>query len=357
MSLGPQSIVRSMHFPLRADPDSRTRERSVLWTKRIFLLGMIFSQSLAYKVLTEARYLGQSLEVKYFKFNTVGDILSIGILALSLYLVARTLRRPEYMSLPRIVTATLFSHLLLWLNYGVRNFEASEFSPVASITLIVATCALLGTMLTRSKPERPRQKFWRILRNSFIVFVSLAGFSFLYSFTYPAYTEIKEITDFNADAGVVLGAAVWKGNNLGERPSPTLRERIDVGYELLNKKAIPRLVVTGASAPGEQAEAAVARKEFIKRGVEPSRVIAESKSRSTLDQVVYIREDLKAKQNWERFVIISDQYHLARVNEMCKFNGIIAIGSPSNIDQTFVDLAWYRLRESVALLAYWLIGK
>jgi hypothetical protein len=42
---------------------------------------------------------------------------------------------------------------------------------------------------------------------------------------------------------------------------------------------------------------------------------------------------------------------------MCKFNGIEAIGTPSNIHQTFQDLAYYRLRESIALMAYWLLGK
>jgi uncharacterized SAM-binding protein YcdF (DUF218 family) len=154
-----------------------------------------------------------------------------------------------------------------------------------------------------------------------------------------------------------MGAAVWRGNNLGERPSPTLYERLNIAHELLSKKTVPRVVVTGGSAPGEQAEASVARKDLIKRGIDPSRVIAETKSHSTLDQIIYLREELTKKQNWERFVIISDHYHLARVGEMCKFNRVNAITAPSRIEQPFLDLAWYRIRESMALLAYWLIGK
>lgn len=343
---------------MRAEPDYRSRTRLILIAKRFFLLGMIFSQSLAYKVLTDARYLGQGLEPNYLKFNTIGDILSLGIVLLSLFLVGRTFFRPEYMSLPRIVAATLFSHLLLWLDYGVKRFEASELSPVASIALILATCMLLGTLLTRSHPERPlRLKSLRILLNASLVFLVLAAFSFIYAFSYPSYTEIREIRDYDADAAVVLGAAVWRGNNLGERPSPTLHERINVAHELITKKAVPRVVVTGGSAPGEQAEASVAKKEFIKRGVDASRVIAETRSHSTLDQVIYLRDELAKKQNWERFVIISDHYHLARVGEMCKFNRVAAITAPSRIEQPFLDLAWYRVRESMALLAYWLIGK
>ena len=63
------------------------------------------------------------------------------------------------------------------------------------------------------------------------------------------------------------------------------------------------------------------------------------------------------RKKFERFVMISDHYHLARVGEMCKFNGVQAITAPSRIQQPFLDLAWYRIRESMALLAYWLIGK
>ncbi len=358
MSSEPHAISRSHHFPTKAEPDYRSRARLIVITKRFFLLGMLFSQSLAYKVLADARYLGQGLEPNYLKFNTIGDILSIGIALLSLFLILRTLVRPSYMSLSRIVAATLFSHLLLWLDYGVKRFEASEFSPVASIALILATCMLLGTLFTRSNPDkRMRLRGLRILRNASLVFLALAAFSFAYSFSYPAYTDIKEITDYDADAAVVLGAAVWRGNNLGERPSPTLNERINVAHDLVAKKSVPRVVVTGGSAPGEQAEAVVARKEFIKRGIDPARVIVETKSHSTLDQVIYIREELRNKQNWERFVVISDHYHLARVGEMCKFNGVDAITAPSRIEQPFLDLAWYRVRESMALLAYWLIGK
>jgi hypothetical protein len=171
MTSKPHAITRSQHFPVKAEPDYRSRARLIVFTKRFFLLGMVFSQSLAYKVLTDARYLGQGLEPNYLKFNTIGDILSIGIAVLSLFLAIRTLVRPEYMSLSRIVMATLFSHLLLWLDYGVKRFEASELSPVASIALILATCMLLGTLLTRSNPEKPmRTRSLRIFRNASLVF-------------------------------------------------------------------------------------------------------------------------------------------------------------------------------------------
>jgi uncharacterized SAM-binding protein YcdF (DUF218 family) len=73
--------------------------------------------------------------------------------------------------------------------------------------------------------------------------------------------------------------------------------------------------------------------------------------------VGFLHDELLQKQGWMRFVIISDQYHLARVCDMCKFNGLTVIGSPSNIHEAFFDLAYYRIRESVAMLEYWLLGR
>jgi len=352
-----QAIETKPHFRFSM-PKARSNTRLLLITQRSLLFITALLQALSYYVLTYSRYEGQGLAPKYFRFTTVSDILSLLIAFLSIFAILRVFFRPRRMSFSRSIFAMLFSALLVWLDYGVSRFDASEFSPVGAVTLIVGMGILLAIFLTKSDPSKSIfYRIWRIIRNALYVFGALCVFSFFYSFTFPTYSDITEIKNFDADAGVVLGAAVWRGKGLGDRPSPTLRQRIDVGYELLKKGTIPRLVVTGASAPGEQAEAEIARNEFIKRGIDPSQLVAETSSRSTLDQVLFVKRELKGKQNWDRFVIISDQYHLARVIEMCRFNGVQAIGSPSNIRQPFLDLAYYRLRESVALLAYWLVGK
>jgi uncharacterized SAM-binding protein YcdF (DUF218 family) len=118
-----------------------------------------------------------------------------------------------------------------------------------------------------------------------------------------------------------------------------------------------KLAVTGSNAPNEKSEAVIAKEELIKLGVDQSLISTESNSHSTIEQILFVRDELRNRQGWKKFIIISDQYHLARVLEMAKFNGISAIGTPSKINQNFFDLFFYRLRESVALLAYWLLGK
>lgn len=322
------------------------------------MLIVLVLQPWAYTVLTQARYEVQGLEPTYFRLTTTSDLISLTFAALSTVLAIAAIIAPRRISLARSVISILLSGLLLWLDYGVRRLEASEFSPIAALVLVLSMCGLLATLMTHSRPAlSPIVRVWRISRNALAIFATAMIFAFGYSFTFPSYSDIREIAAFEPDAGVVLGAAVWRGKGLGDRPSPTLRQRIEVGYELLSKRVIPRIVVTGASAPGEQAEAEVAQKDLVARGVDAAQIVEENESHTTLEQVRYLREELKARQTWDRFVIISDQYHLARVIEMCRFSGLHAIGSPSRIEQPFADLLYYRARESVALLAYWLLGK
>ena len=331
------------------------RERTL---KRLVLLVTLAGQPLAYKILTEARYEGQGLIPIYLRLTTVSDLLSLIMAATAAIAIVLAIVQPRRISLARAMVACGFMGLLMWLDLGVRRTPASDFAPEAAVALILSMCALLAVLLTRSRPlSRGRTRAFRIAKNAVYIFVLLTLFAFGYSFFFPTYSGMQEIANFNADAGVVLGAAVWRGHGLGDRPSPALRERIDAGYDLLTKGAIPRIVLTGASAPGELAEAEVARKDLLKRGIDPSQIVEETNSHTTLEQVRFMRDDLFGKQNWSRFIIISDQYHLARVVEMCHFNGLHAIGSPSRIHQPFLDLLYYRVRESVALLEYWLLGR
>ena len=334
------------------------RRRQILLAKRLLLLALVLILPTSYVVLTNSRYLGQSLDPVYLHFRTVGDYVSMVTFLITLVPVVVGLLKPWRISLGRTIVSTAFSLVILWIEFGLTKFAASDFSPAASLFLMTLLFLQIALLFTHSKSGASGvRRIWRVVRNACLIFLGYAFFGFVFSFAYPTVTDPQEITQFGADAGVVFGAAVWSGNKLGNRPSPTLRERIQVGYELLAAKAIPRLAVTGASAPGEEAEATVARQEFIKMGVDPSNVIAETNSHSTYDQVRYIREELMLKQGWTKFVVISDQYHLARVLEMCKFNHISAIGTASHIQQPFFELAFYRTRESLALLAYWLFGK
>jgi uncharacterized SAM-binding protein YcdF (DUF218 family) len=336
---------------------SVTAKRGRGWKRLLFIL-MLAAQVVGYIVLVQARYEGQGITPIYFRFTTASDIISLLFHLAIILLLLAAIAKPARIGASRTVCVAILSGILLWLDFGVRRTPPEEFEPEAAVALMLAMFALLATLVTRSRSWLgPFRRVLRVIRNTIAIAAVMILFAFFYAFFFPTYSRIEDIAAFNADAGVVLGAAVWSGHGLGERPSPALRERIDLGYELLASHAIPRIIVTGASAPGELAEAEVAKQVLLAHGVDPSRIIEETSSHTTLEQVRYLHDEFFVKQGWTRFVVVSDQYHLARVCEMCKFNGLTAVGSPSRIHQPFLDLLYYRFRESMALLEYWLLGR
>jgi len=155
-----------------------------------------------------------------------------------------------------------------------------------------------------------------------------------------------------ADAGVVLGAAVWGGN----RPSPVLRERINKGFELYKTGIIKYIVLTGGGSPGEMTEAEVGKNELIKRGVNKKNIFIENKSNSTLEQITYINQNLYKKNNWNNIILITDNFHLMRSSQICSFFGMKYLTAASDTPLSTESTFSYSLKESFALLLFWLFG-
>ncbi len=171
--------------------------------------------------------------------------------------------------------------------------------------------------------------------------------SFLYSLTFSSH----KLNNEEHDLGVILGAAVWKGN----KPSPILAGRIFKTAELYKTKKIKKVLVTGGNAPGELTEAEVSYINLLKLGVRKEDIKIEMSTSTTAEQVKYIKNNIYLIGN-EKIIIISDQFHLKRVLEICKFFNIKAIGIASNTKYVFKKLLFYRVRESVALLLFWLFA-
>ncbi len=164
-----------------------------------------------------------------------------------------------------------------------------------------------------------------------------------------AYIDSSKI---KTDAGVVLGAAVWGGN----RPSPVLRERINKGYELLKQGTIKYIVLTGGGSPGEMTEAEVAKNELLKKGIDEKNIFAENKSNSTLEQITYVNNNLYKKNNWQNIILITDNFHLPRSQQICRFYGIKSLTVASDTPLSTESSFYYSIKESFALMLFWLFG-
>ncbi|MDP4220203.1 MAG: YdcF family protein [Bacteroidota bacterium] len=329
-----------------------------LLAKRALLMMAGIVEVASHYVLTNARYLGQGLTPQFLRFSTRSDIISNALFLFIVLLTGRALLDPSRMSFLRTAIVIATGFIIFWITLGAKNFEVAEFPRVASIAYLLTRSLFLSLLLPRKEYNFSRiSGALRVLKNTLLTFSGAVLFAFIFSFTYEVTSDFEEMRRFDADAAVILGAAVWHGTETGDHASPTLLERIKLGEQLFKQNIIPKIVTTGSNAPGEQAEGDIAKIELVKRGVDESKIISEVHSHSTLEQILYLRDELMTKQGWKKFIIVSDQYHLARALEICKFNNVEALGTPSGIKQSFLDLGYYRLRESVALLAYWILGK
>lgn len=233
------------------------------------------------------------------------------------------------------------------VNLSSKGVITIMLTLVAAVHLVitVSLCVISFTVLMRLY----------IFRTLFItMMIILTGYLivFIACYYYKDDYELLVKNKITADAGTVLGAAVWGGN----RPSPVLRERINKGYELYSKGIIRYIILTGGGSPGEMTEAEVSKKELLKKGVKNENILIENKSNSTLEQISYLSKYVYNQNNWDVIVIISDNFHLLRTKQICLFFNIKAFTVSSDTPLSAESTFNFCIKESFAVILFWLFG-
>ena len=159
-----------------------------------------------------------------------------------------------------------------------------------------------------------------------------------------------------ADVIVVLGAAQYAG-----RPSPVLRSRLDHALSLWRDKLAPALILTGGQGAGDTtSEAEVGRSYLLRRGVPVSAMRVETRGRSTEESLAAVAV-LMRREQMERAILVSDPFHMLRLEILAWRHGLRVTGSPtrtSPISASRSETMTYVMSESVKvpvslLLAGW----
>jgi uncharacterized SAM-binding protein YcdF (DUF218 family) len=174
--------------------------------------------------------------------------------------------------------------------------------------------------------------------------------SLFYVWFYPASPE--EIKGKTYDYALVPGAAVWNKKS----PSPIFEARLRKTLDLYRSGIVKKIILTGGKAPGELSEADAGYHFLLNLGVDTRSIIKEDKSGATREQIKYLYYIKNANSNSENLAIISDKFHLPRINQTCGFFGIKADLIPSGYKMIFSRAFYYRLREGIALILFWLFA-
>jgi len=130
--------------------------------------------------------------------------------------------------------------------------------------------------------------------------------------------------EINANAAVVLGAAVWS-NSL----SPVFRERINHAIELYRRRKVRKLIFTGGQGnPNEPTEAAAARSYAMANGIPAQDILVEQTSHTTYENIVNAKQ-LVDTNNLKTVLLVSDPMHMRRAMTMANDIGLQASPSPT----------------------------
>ncbi len=188
--------------------------------------------------------------------------------------------------------------------------------------------------------------------NSFFCVIGIIFLLVIISFITTFRINKKQIGNVHYDIGIVFGAAVWSGN----KPSPIFKGRIEKGFELYRKGIIKKIQLTGGNAPGEVSEARAAINYLKKnKNLDKKNILIEEKTTTTNEQIKYIKERL-LNNNQNKILFISDNFHLKRILEMADFFNINAIGVASDYKLSWKKSLFYRFRDSIGLLLFWIFG-
>jgi uncharacterized SAM-binding protein YcdF (DUF218 family) len=127
-----------------------------------------------------------------------------------------------------------------------------------------------------------------------------------------------------ADAIAVFGAAEYAG-----RPSPVLHARLDKVVSLYNRGIAPVIVTLGGGSDKDsgRTEGGVGRDYLLANGVPFDRIIAETRSIDTEQQVQRLAEIAK-RNGFHKIVVVSDGTHLFRIALLCQRAGLTVYTSP-----------------------------
>ena len=302
------------------------------------------------------RYRNQGLLLESLDFLKTGNLISIIFFGLVVILITinifsnSDIKNSSLILLNIVAASSLFILFIFGSIFSKDDKVYFTFAFIAGNIFVLLS--LFSLTFSRSKKLHPGKKVFLTVITLIVCFFIIFLQIYNYKDDSAKYLSGKDITLPIADAGIIFGAAVWGGN----RPSPVLRERINKGFEIYKAGLVPLLVLTGSGSPEEMTESEVARSELIKYGVKEKDIIFEKVTYSTFEQITYVRDNLYTRRNWDRIVVVSDNYHLYRIKEICKFNDMNTITIASDTPLSTQGGIIFCLKESVAVLMFWVLG-
>ncbi|MEG0250047.1 MAG: YdcF family protein [Peptostreptococcus sp.] len=158
--------------------------------------------------------------------------------------------------------------------------------------------------------------------------------------------------NYNEDADyiMVLGAKLH-----GDRPSKSLKYRMEAALEYMQKDPELILIATGGQGHDESIpEGQAIKKYFISKGIDESRILVEDKSENTFENMKMSREMIE-KDGRIKVNIVSNKYHIFRAKMLAQRNNFDPYGVPAKTPESVLIKSY--LREALALVKSYIFDR
>ena len=180
----------------------------------------------------------------------------------------------------------------------------------------------------------------------FILFICLCLVVLIQSLIY--HSQKNEMDTFE-NYVLVLGAKANNGNL-----SKTLINRLDTTVEYLNKhKKAKAILCGGKENNNELSQAEYMQKYLIEKGIAKERLITETGSKNTYENIKFALEKLDKKPS--EIMVISSSYHLFRAKLILYRFGILARTVPAKTPMSVLIPSY--VRETFAVVKTFLYDK
>lgn len=161
------------------------------------------------------------------------------------------------------------------------------------------------------------------------------------------YSQMKAPN--HADYLIILGA-----NVKGTVPSSVLQSRIDTAAIYLRENPKTIVIASGGKGSGEDiSEAEAIKKGLLKKGINPSRILLESQSTSTYENMKFSKKLLPPDA--KTGVIVTNRFHLYRALMLARDQHLQVYGLAASTP--FLAIPRSYIREYLAITKYYLLKK
>lgn len=229
-------------------------------------------------------------------------------------------------------------------------FALIGYRTLALVFLFSALVVAVFRLLKALRAKRPATA--RTLERIAVIFLSV-GVAFFIIAEIPVVKSAR--TDDNPDAPylLVLGAGVN-----GTTPSLSMLNRLEAAKTYLDEYSDAMVIVSGGRGEGEDITEAECMRHWLEEGgVEPDRIITESKSTSTRENIKFALNIIAERGDnpGEELAIVSSEYHLYRAKLIAEELGAEPRGVAASTTYFVLRLNYF-IREAFAVAYIWTFG-